>query len=239
LGTGWTGLFPIGLKPSKIKYLEESIVKIKAMCDGEEIEGGEGGEPYHFPIANGRFPIFVAANQPRILEMCGRVADGVILMGGASEEFTKWQIDLVKKGAESVGRDMSEIELHLWACIGINDDIKQSREDVAHWVASQAETFHQWKELPEFLHRFKDDFQRASDAYDRHHHMSSHAEHKGVVSDEFTDFVAFTGNADECLEQIKNLGKLGLTGVTLAFRAGAGGRQARMEEISEKIIKRL
>lgn len=239
LGTGWTGVYPVGLKPSTIKYLEESIVNIKALCDGKEVPGGEGGEPYRMSIANGKFPIFVAANQPRILKMCGRVADGVILMGGASEEFTKWQIDLVRQGAEEVGRDFNEIELHLWAAIGINDDIAQSREDVSHWAASQAETFHKWKNLPDFLQRFKEDFQRAGAAYDRSHHLSSNAAHKSVVSDEFIDFVAFTGNSEQCLESIKNLGKLGLQGVTLSFRAGAGGRQARMEEISEKIIKRL
>ena len=60
-----------------------------------------------------------------------------------------------------------------------------------------------------------------------------------MVSPEFTDFVALVGTADECLERIRNLEKLGLEGITLAFRAGAGGRQARMEELSDKIIKHL
>ena len=239
IGTGWTGVYPIGLKPATIKYLEDSIVNIKALCDGGEVTGGEDGQPYSMPIANGRFPIFVAANQPRILKMCGRVADGVILMGGANEEFTRWQIELVRQGAQEVGRDFSEIELHLWATIGIHDDIGQSRDDVSHWAASQAETFSKWKTLPDFLQRFEDDFKRAGAAYDRSHHLSSNAAHKRVVSDEFIDFVALTGNAEACLEQINKLGQLGLDGVTLAFRAGAGGRQARMEEISKTIIDRI
>jgi hypothetical protein len=53
------------------------------------------------------------------------------------------------------------------------------------------------------------------------------------------DFVAITGNAAECLQRIRELGALGLNGVTLAFRAGAGGRQARMEEIHDGIIRHL
>jgi hypothetical protein len=69
--------------------------------------------------------------------------------------------------------------------------------------------------------------------------MSSHAGHKSSVSPEFTDYVAIVGTAQECLEQILALDELGLDGVTLAFRAGAGGRLARMEEISEGIIKHL
>jgi hypothetical protein len=93
--------------------------------------------------------------------------------------------------------------------------------------------------LPEFLHPFKEDFQRASDSYNRLEHMSSHAGHKSSVSPEFTDYVAIVGSAEECLEQIRKLDVLGLNGVTLAFRAGAGGRLARMEEISEGIIRHL
>ena len=238
LGTGWTGVYSIGLKPATIAFLEESINNINTLCDGGEVAGVDG-KPYHLVTASGKIPIYVAANQPRILAMCGRVADGVILMGGANPEFTKWQMDHVRRGAEEVGRDFNEIKFDLWSTIGISDDREQAREDVSHWVASQAETFSKWKFLPDFLHPFKQDFQRASDAYNRLEHMSSHAGHKGTVSPEFTDYVAIVGTVDDCLEQIQALDDLGLDGITLAFRAGAGGRLARMEEISEGIIKHL
>jgi alkanesulfonate monooxygenase SsuD/methylene tetrahydromethanopterin reductase-like flavin-dependent oxidoreductase (luciferase family) len=69
--------------------------------------------------------------------------------------------------------------------------------------------------------------------------MSSHASHKQSVSAEFTDYVALVGSAEECLERIRELEALGLNGITLAFRAGAGGRLARMEEINQGIIKHL
>ncbi len=236
IGTGWTSVFSIGRKPSTIAFLEQSIKNIHALTSGEDIEGPDG-RPYRLTTHNGRVSVFVAANQPRILRMCGRVADGVILMGGANEEFTKWQIDRVREGAEEVGRDFNEITLHLWAAIGMDENKKQGREDVSHWAASQAETFCKWKQLPDFMERWQDDFTRASAAYDRHEHMSSHAQHKSAVSDEFIDWVAFTGSPEECRDQIKKLKALGLHGVTLAFRAGAGGRQARMEDLSKNIIQ--
>jgi 5,10-methylenetetrahydromethanopterin reductase len=238
IGTGWTGVYSIGLKPATIKQLEQSINDINALCSGAEVVGVDG-KPYRLVTATGRIPIYVAANQPRILQMCGRVADGVILMGGANVEFTQWQIDHVRRGAEEAGRNFDDINFHLWAAIGVSDDREQARDDVSHWVASQAETFSKWKALPDFLLPFEEDFNRASDAYDRLEHMSSHASHKRAVSPEFTDFVAIVGSAPECLERIQMLEKLGLHGVTLAFRAGAGGRQARMEELSENIISHL
>lgn len=238
IGTGWTGVYSIGLKPAKIAYLEESIRNMKTLCEGGEVEGVDG-KPYRMTTAAGKIPVYVAANQPRILAMCGRVADGVIMMGGANVEFTKWQMDHVRRGAQEAGRDIDEIKFDLWANIGISDDRNQARDDVSHWVASQAETFSKWKNLPDFLVPFKDDFRRASESYNRLEHMSSHASHKSSVSAEFTDFVALVGTADECLERIRALQALGLNGITLAFRAGAGGRAARMEEISRDIIEHL
>ena len=238
LGTGWTGVYTIGLKPATISYLEESINNIKTLCGGGEVTGPDG-EPFRLTTASGKIPIYVAANQPRILGMCGRVADGVILMGGANVEFTKWQMDHVRRGAEEVGRNFNEIKFDLWTTIAISDDLDQARDDVSHWVASQAETFNKWKHLPDFLAPFKADFQRAGDSYNRLEHMSSHASHKQSVSPEFTDYVALVGNAEQCLEQIRELETLGLNGITLAFRAGAGGRLARMEEINQGIIKYL
>jgi 5,10-methylenetetrahydromethanopterin reductase len=236
LGTGWTGVYPIGLKPATIKQLEEAVINIRKLCSGEEVDGGEKG-PYHMVTGTGPIPIYIAANQPRMLQLCGRVADGVILMGGANEEFTQWQIDHVRKGAEEVGRSMDDIKLHLWAAISIDDDIDQARDDVSHWVASQAETFSKWKHLPDFLHRFTDDFKSASEAYNRLEHMSQHAGHKGAVSPELVDYLAFVGSAENCLERIQKLEKLGLDGVTLAFRAW--GRHLRMESLHEGIIKPL
>jgi 5,10-methylenetetrahydromethanopterin reductase len=238
LGTGWTGVYSIGLKPATIRFLEDSINDINTLCEGGEVAGVDG-RPYRLVTAAGKIPVYVAANQPRILAMCGRVADGVILMGGANVEFTKWQMDHVRRGAEEVGRDFSEIKFDLWSTIAISEDKEQAREDVSHWAASQAETFSKWKHLPDFLHPFKEDFRRASESYDRLEHMSSHAKHKRAVSAQFTDYVALVGTAEECLARIRELEQLGLDGVTLAFRAGAGGRLARMEQIHEGIIRHL
>ncbi len=236
IGTGWTAVFSIGLKPATIKQLEEAIITIRKLCSGEEV-AGEDGVPYRLVTARGAIPIYVAANQPRMLRLAGRVADGVILMGGANAEFTAWQIDHVAQGAQEVGRRLEDIKLHLWAAIAVSDDRDQAIADVRHWVASQAETFSKWRELPEFLRPFEKEFERAGQTYDRLEHMSRHAGHREVVSPELVEYLAFVGSSGECLERIRKLGALGLDGVTLAFRAG--GRKERMEELHEGIIKPL
>ena len=236
IGTGWTAVYSVGEKPSTIKQLERAIVDIRSLCAGEEVEGSDSSN-YRLVTATGKIPIYIAANQPRMLRLAGRVADGVILMGGANAEFTAWQIDHVRRGAEEAGRNMGDISLDLWAAIGLADDREQAVGEVRHWVASQAETFNKWRELPDFLRPFEDEFKAAGKAYDRHEHMSQHAGHAGSVSTELVEYLSFVGEADDCLAQIRNLEPLGLNRVTLAFRAG--GRQQRMEAIHEGIIAPL
>ena len=236
IGTGWTAVYSVGEKPSTIKQLERSIIDIRSLCAGDEIEGNAGSN-YRLVTATGNIPIYIAANQPRMLRLAGRVADGVILMGGASAEFTAWQIDQVRRGAEEAGRSMSDIKLDLWAAIGLSDDREQAVDEVRHWVASQAESFNKWRELPDFLLPFEHEFKTASDAYDRLEHMSQHAGHVASVSAELVEYLAFIGTADDCLAQIRSLEPLGLDRVTLAFRAG--GRQQRMEAIHQGIIAPL
>ncbi len=236
LGSGWTAVFSIGLKPATIKQLEKAIVDIKKLSSGQEIEGMDG-IPYNLLVAKGPIPIYVAANQPRILRMSGRVADGVILMGGANTEFTQWQIDHVRRGAEEVGRSLDDIKLDLWTTISMSEDRKEAIADVRHWVASQAETFSQWKKLPDFLRPYRKDLELAGEAYNRLEHMSRHAGHRDSVSPELVEYLALVGPPEECLRRIRELKNLGLDGITQAFRAG--GRKETMEALHEKIIKPL
>jgi 5,10-methylenetetrahydromethanopterin reductase len=237
IGSGWNAVFSVGLKPSTIKHLEDSIIQIRTLCSGEEVSGGEEGRNYRLTTARGAMPIYVAANQPRMLQMAGRVADGVILMGGANKEFTAWQIDHVRIGAEQAGRDMADIKLDLWATISMSDDRAQAIDDVSHWVASQAESFDKWRNLPDFLLPYVEEFKSAAGAYNRLEHMSQHATHKTTVSPELVDYLAVVGTPEQCLARIRDVETLGLDGVTLSFRAG--GRQQTMEALSDKIIRHL
>ena len=132
---------------------------------------------------------------------------------------------------------MQDINLHLWAAIGLSDDRAEAIDEVRPWVASQAETFSKWRVIPVFLRRFERDFEAVSQVYDRLEHLSHRSGHKTAVSDELAEYLAFVGSPDECLERLGELEKLGLDGVTLSVKSG--GRKQRMELIHQGIIKPL
>src|SRR3989442_15321291 len=118
--------------------------------------------------------------------------------------------------------------------MAIPGDREGAIEAVRPWVASQADTFNRWKELPEFLEPYRDEFARAAGAYNRVEHISRHAKHKATVSARLVEKLAVVGDAGECLERLRALSGLGIHAVTVALVPG--GRLERLRVMAEKLM---
>jgi 5,10-methylenetetrahydromethanopterin reductase len=235
LGTGYSAVYPVGLAPASVGQVEETIRYVRALCEGKEYV--KNGLSVRMATAQGRVPILVAASQPRMLRLAGRLADGVILMGGANVEFTGWQLEHVRQGAAEAGRRLDDLEVDLWFAMSMAEKRETALDEVRPWVVSQADTFSKYKELPAFLHPFREEIARAGRSYERLEHLSRHARHKGVVSDELVRTIAVVGDPAECLRRLHELAALGITRMTLALLSG--GRQERMRQIAERILPHL
>src|SRR5205823_7943620 len=79
-GIGDTAVRLAGLRPARIKELEESTRLMRSLLDGQDVEVGAARParlPHHRPV-----PIWIAAGGPRTLRMAGAVADGVFIRVG-------------------------------------------------------------------------------------------------------------------------------------------------------------
>lgn len=232
VGSGDSAVFPLGAKPASIGGMREMILSLRELLAGREVL--LQGHPVRVRTVARPVPIFLAASQPRMLMLAGEIADGVILMGAADADLTRWQLEWIARGAKGAGRDPNSVFVDLWFGISVSDDREKARLDVKAWATSQARWFSHWKELPEPLERFKADFARARGAYDFSEHLSLHAKHKTVVSDEFADFVAVAGPVDQCARRIKELLRLRVDRVT--FTLLAGGRMNRLRQLGSEVV---
>lgn len=235
IGVGDSAVSPLGVRPATVGELRQHVRWIRALAAGQEVEIGESR--IHMRTANQPFPIFISASQPRMLQLAGEVADGVILMGAADATLTQWQLDHVQTGAERAGRTLDDVFVDLWFAISISDDIERARHDVRAWATSQARWFSRWKELPEPLRGYKEEFERAYAAYDFSDHLSVHAEHAQLISDDLVDLIAVSGPLDRCVERIRPL--LGLKIDRITFALLPGGRLERLRQFGEELIPRL
>jgi len=108
-GVGDTAVRLAGLRPARVKELEDSTVLMRALLDGREVEVGAERParlPHHRPV-----PIWIAAGGPRTLRMAGSVADGVFIRVGTHEANIRRSIELIRAGAEEAGRDPASVKL--------------------------------------------------------------------------------------------------------------------------------
>ncbi len=232
LGAGWSAVYGAGGQPSKLAEIGEGIDQFRALYTGDEVE--LYGNTINLATAQRQIPIYLAVSQPGMLRLCGEKADGAILMGAASAEFCEWQLQYVYEGLERGRRDRRDLTIDLVVTMSVNDDEEQALNDVRAWATSQAATFHPWKRMPPAWERYRPEFERAADSYHLVDHLSLHAGHKQIVSDEFVKSVAIAGNEATCIERLRELMELDIDRITFALLSG--GRMKRLERIATRII---
>ena len=232
LGAGWSSVYGAGGQPSKLGDLSAGIDEFRRLFTGQEQE--LYGTKVTLATARRQIPIYLAVSQPGMLRLSGEKCDGAILMGAADPEFVEWQLAHIYEGLEKAGRERSELVIDLIVTMSVADDEEKALGDVRAWATSQAATFDVWKHMPPAWERFRPEFAEANSGYHLVEHLSRHAGHKRVVSDEFVRSVALVGTAEQCVARLKRLCALDLDRITFALLSG--GRKRRMEQLAGEII---
>jgi 5,10-methylenetetrahydromethanopterin reductase len=108
-GVGDTAVRLAGLRPARVKELEDGTRLMRALLDGKEVEVGAARParlPHHRPV-----PIWIAAGGPRTLHMAGGVADGVFIRVGTHRANITRAVEAIRAGAAEVGRDPSSVRV--------------------------------------------------------------------------------------------------------------------------------
>jgi 5,10-methylenetetrahydromethanopterin reductase len=234
IGSGDAAVFPLGLPAARIAVLRSAILEIRAIGRGKPIE--RDGRSVEVLTGGVSYPILLAASQPRMLRLAGEVADGVILMGAADPQLTRWQLEHVEAGAAAANRTLDDVTVDLWFTISLSDDRDRALADVRPWAVSQARWFHRWKELPGALQPWQDEFRVAAQAHNFGSHLSRRADGPSV-SDEFVDWIGVAGDLDRCVEKIRPLLDLKVDRITFALLPG--GRLERLQRYGAELIPAL
>lgn len=235
VGTGWVSVHSVGLQPSKLKDVRDAIVLSRRLFAGEVIDfnGVEG----QLATARRQIPIYLAVSQPAMLRMCGEICDGAILMGAADPEFCKWQLGFIYEGLEKGKRKRSDIVIDLIVTMSIDEDEQKAIGDVRAWATSQAATFDVWKQMPPAWERYRPQFREAAEQYHYKDHLSLHARHKQLVSDEFVQSVAIAGNLKTSIGRLEGVAALDIDRISFALLSG--GRRRRLQQLANEVIPAL
>ena len=82
-------------------------------------------------------PIYIAALGPRMLQLAGEIADGV-LPSWTAASYLEQAISLVRDGAAKVGRDPSEIAISGYLRVAVTDDLAAGQASLQREIARYA-----------------------------------------------------------------------------------------------------
>lgn len=78
-------------------------------------------------------PIWVAVMGPKISEMAGKYADGIISFPLPIEHHKKIILPSLEKGARSVGKDSNNLEKHMFYPISYDEDYDKAMQSIKCW----------------------------------------------------------------------------------------------------------
>ena len=219
IGRGDSSRRVLGKKPVGAGDLERAVKTFRELTAGQEID--YEGQPTRISWAQGSPPVWIAGYGPKVLDLAGRIGDGVILQF-ADPDLIAWCLGFVKQGAKAAGRDFRKIEVMAAAPVWVSDDLKLARERVRWFPALVSnhvvDLISRYK--PEELPPALTSFVRDRGGYDYQQHCEVDSSNSKFVSDEVVDRFCLVGTAESHREKLRKLASVGVTQFNVYLMCG-------------------
>jgi len=231
IGLGDSSVETMGWKPARLSYFERTIADLRALLAGKEVELETGKIHLKHPCQN-KMPIYVAASGPKMLELAGRIADGVIILVGTDPNSIRQARERIEAGARAAHRNPREIDLVLWVPCSISDRVPAKDAVKAHVARIVAHP------LPFLLDPEEQKvLEEIRQAYNFYQHMEQKASQAQVIPDWLVDKFAIAGTRQECVAQVERLRQTGINQIAIIpYGAGGGDRAETLREFAAAVL---
>ncbi len=214
LGNGDSSLATTGSgTPQTLAGFREALAAFRALLAGRAAKVG-AAEVTHRWAPGVPVPIYVAATGPRMLELAGELADGVIVMVGVAEPMIRAALERIHAGARRAGRDPRAVEVVLWAACAVSDRAPGEARAAVRANVARASIRALPLPPPDEQARI---VERIRASYDYAFHSDPRAPHAGMVPDSLVDHFAIAGTSAECAARLGGLLELPLSAIALAL----------------------
>jgi probable F420-dependent oxidoreductase len=233
IGRGDSSRRVMGKKPVSWRELEASVHEFRELTSGREIT--HDGQPTRLAWATGAAPVWIAGYGPKVLEMAGRVADGIILQF-ADVDLIDWCMGFVRAGAKAAGRELRDIEVMAAAPVWVSDDLKTARDHVRWFPALVSNHVVDLvsKYKPEDLPPALTSYVRDRGGYDYLQHCEVDSSNSKFVTDEVVDRFCLVGPAEAHREKLRQLAGVGVTQFNIYLMCGE--EEATLETYKKEIL---
>jgi 5,10-methylenetetrahydromethanopterin reductase len=243
MGAGASGFSSLGIDRTRPAVaLREAIQVIRALWRGERVDfRGEvvrlQGGKLDFP-ARQDIPIVVAGRGPRILEVGGEVADGVIIGTFASERGIRYAQERIRRGADRAGRDAANVETTSWLYVSISQDRGAARELVKRGIAVAV-----WGSKPILDELGIEVPSELRELMERSHYSLAPEvieQARRLIPDDLVDHMAIAGTAEDVARRIVDILSLGVGNIAVwPFPPRGTDVETMIEPFAREVIPRV
>ncbi len=201
IGAGDRPLLALGMEPAKLGSVRGAIDAIRALWAGETVSMDDPAftldEAHMRFAARPGIPVFIAASGPKMLELAGEAADGVIVLVGLFSDGLAWAIEHVERGASAAGRPRPHVAVFAYGAIDEDQDAAlEAARTIAAWFPQTAPVVCElWGLEPELVASVRDayrggEFQEAAAA-------------ARLLPDDFVREVALAGDREQARGRIE------------------------------------
>jgi 5,10-methylenetetrahydromethanopterin reductase len=232
LGTGDSAVINLGMRPEKLADFESKVRVIRGLMRGQEVE--YEGKTLRMPWARCDVPIVMACSGPKSLQLGGRIADGILFQVGAKPSFVGYALENIRRGAESAGRQMSDLRLYMRLACAVNEDPARAREEVRGYASVAAGTV--FKTIPQeyFYDALWEDVQRFKAGYDYLDHGSGTSRQAALITDAMLDAIGVAGTPADVVARLRELSGLGMDGFVCPF--GMDDPAPHLRALAEEVV---
>ena len=134
IGTGDSSVLNVGLRPSTRAHLRAYVVAVRRLLEHGEAQWE--GRLLRMTWGRKKVPIYLAASGPKMLQLAGEVADGVVINTGVTPEIVRDSIAQVRLGAERAGRRLEDVDMWWLPLTNIRNDRAAAVDEIAMTLAS-------------------------------------------------------------------------------------------------------
>ncbi len=190
----------LGVRKARIAEFREEMQLIRRLLDGEEVTMGT--QPYVIESVKRRIPLYTAVWGPRMQEVSGEYADGVIIMGPERADVFAMKTERVRNAASGAGRDPNDIKTVLQVSCAYADDPQPLIEKYKSLAIHHMQRRGYEGEYPAEYRSLFDEVREKVRLIAMPEGESPGTEH---VPDEFVKHSLLVGTETECVERLKGI----------------------------------
>jgi 5,10-methylenetetrahydromethanopterin reductase len=209
--------------PRRIAAVRDAIHIASRLLRGETVEY-EGpvfsarGVRLECPLRRAAVPICMAAMGDQALDLCGRIADGLLISNLSPTAFTRRAVAVVARGAVAAAKPMLA-EVVQYVTGAIDDDRQEARRRAKAAVGAMLVAYcHDGRASAATRSAVRDYSGLAPEEFERIvHRLAQGDTPAGVIDDALLDRYALAGTVSECLDRCDAYGDAGATELGLSF----------------------